>query len=432
MTARLRLVVISFLALFVCVPASGAGGANGDGELTFYPQAGILWRDLYPNNFVDLDPGQGVRDYACGTQTYDGHTGTDSDIRSFREMDIGVPVFAALDGRVISVQDGHFDRNFGPTGSRFDNHVVLEHGPGRFTIYGHLREGIELRRGDRVVAGRQIGWTASSGNSTWPHLHFTSQVASQIQEPFSGPCNDGPSGYSEQVPIPTEAYLRDLTLSTKPMSGQRDLPYDRAVRTGTFARGTRTFYARVELAAAFDPDPGILRLRVYRPSGNAVGGVTTAVRTVHGRGFWWFPLEVRLDRVARWRLVVDLDGNVLADVRFDVVAKTVQIRNRAPRAVSVELVSASPSPSRPVQCLVRTSLVTEDPDFEIVRYRYRWTVDGKLVRAVQSAALSDVLRKGLAGAGKRVRCSVTPSDGRLAGPTASAGSFQSAFALRRT
>ena len=92
------------------------------------PQAGILWRDLYPNNFVDLDPGPGVRDFACGTQTYDGHTGTDSDIRSFREMDIGVPVFAALDGRVISVQDGEFDRNHGRTAARFDNHVVLEHG----------------------------------------------------------------------------------------------------------------------------------------------------------------------------------------------------------------------------------------------------------------------------------------------------------------
>lgn len=302
--------------------------------------------------------------------------------------------------------------------SQFDNHVVLEHGPGRFTIYGHLRKGIELSRNDRVVAGQQIGWTASSGNSSWPHLHFTSQVASQVHEPFSGACNDGPSGYSEQVAIPTEAYLRDLALSTKPMSGQRDLPYDRAVRTGTFVRGTRLFYARVELAAAFAPDPGILRLRVYGPSGNSVGGVTTAVRTAHGRGFWWFPVGVRLNRIARWRLVVDLGGKVLADVPFDVVATKLQVRNRAPRPVSVELVPSTPSVSRPVQCLVRTSLVTEDPDFEIVRYRYRWTVDRKLVRAVQSAALSDVLRKGLAGAGKRVRCSVTPSDGRLSGPTA--------------
>jgi hypothetical protein len=64
--------------------------------------------------------------------------------------------------------------------------------------------------------------------------------------------------------------------------------------------------------------------------------------------------------------------------------------------------------------------VTEDPDYDIVRYRYRWTVDGKRVRSVQSAALSDVLRKGFAGSGKVVRCAVTPSDGRLVGPTATA------------
>jgi len=57
-----------------------------------------------------------VRDWACGSQSYDGHTGEDSTIRSFREVDIGVPVFAALDGKVISVQDGFYDREFGPNG----------------------------------------------------------------------------------------------------------------------------------------------------------------------------------------------------------------------------------------------------------------------------------------------------------------------------
>jgi hypothetical protein len=62
--------------------------------------------------------------------------------------------------------------------------------------------------------------------------------------------------------------------------------------------------------------------------------------------------------------------------------------------------------------------VREDPDYDIVRYRYRWTVGGKLIRAVQSAALSDVLRKGAAKAGQQVRCAVTPSDGRRFGPTA--------------
>jgi hypothetical protein len=71
-----------------------------------------------------------------------------------------------------------------------------------------------------------------------------------------------------------------------------------------------------------------------------------------------------------------------------------------------------------VQCRLGTSLVAEDPDYDIVRYRYRWTVGGKLVRAVRSAALSDVLRRGAARSGQDVRCSVTPTDGRLSGPTA--------------
>ena len=415
--ARRRLLLASLLALALATFASGAGGANGAGEFTFYPHAGILWRDLYPSNFVDLDPGPGVRDYACGTQTYDGHTGIDTNIRSFREMDIGVPVFAALDGRVISVQNGEFDRNHGPTNARFDNHVVVEHGTGRFTIYGHLRKGIKLRRNDRVVAGQQLGWTASSGNSSWPHLHFTSQVASEVAEPFAGPCNDGPSGWSEQVPIPAEAYAMDLALSAKPMRGKRDLPYDQAVRTGTFVRGTKVVYSRVEIGAIPPPGEGLLRIRFLRPNGAAAGEWTNTLRTQHAHGYWWFAHRVSLGTVGRWRIVVDLDEKTLADAPIDVVASPAAVRNRPPRAIAVSMRPTSPTLQNVVECRISTSLVTEDPDFDIVRYRYRWSVDGKLVRAVQSAALSDVLRRGVVQAGKTVRCTVTPSDGRLSGPT---------------
>ena len=38
-------------------------------------------RDCWIANHVDLDPGPGVRDYACGDLTYDGHKGTDFAIR---------------------------------------------------------------------------------------------------------------------------------------------------------------------------------------------------------------------------------------------------------------------------------------------------------------------------------------------------------------
>ncbi|HYI75949.1 MAG TPA: M23 family metallopeptidase [Gaiellaceae bacterium] len=419
MTVRHLLASLA-LGLVVVSSAPAAAGAGGAGEFAFYPQAGILWRDLYPTNFVDLDPGPDLRDYACGTQTYDGHTGTDTVVRSFREMDIGVPVFAALDGQVISVQDGAFDRNHGPTVTLFDNHVVLEHRPGRFTIYGHLREGIELRRGDRVVAGRQIGWTASSGNSSWPHLHFTSQVDGQVNEPFAGPCDEGASGWASQTAWPTEPYLKDLAVTAKQPTGRRDLPHDEAVRTGTFVAGTNLFYTRTEVGAADPARAGLLHVRIVRPDGTTAQSSTATMRTPHGHGYWWFRHQVRLSTVGRWRIVVEFDGKERADVPLTVVAASRQVRNRRPNAVRVELEPAEPTSKDVVQCRVSTSLVSEDPDFEIVRYRYRWTVGGKLVRAVRSAALSDVLKKGAAVSGKVVRCSVTPSDGKLSGRTSAA------------
>ena len=144
------------------------------------------------------------------------------------------------------------------------------------------------------------------------------------------------------------------------------------------------------------------------------------LQTAHGRGYWWFANRVTLGRLGRWRIVVDLDGRTLADAPIDVVARQSEVKNRPPNAISVSLRPEAPTAQDVVECRVSTSLVAEDPDFVIVRYRYRWFVDGKLVRAVQSAALTDVLRKGLARPGKSVRCAVTPSDGRLSGPTATA------------
>jgi hypothetical protein len=69
---------------------------------------------------------------------------------------------------------------------------------------------------------------------------------------------------------------------------------------------------------------------------------------------------------------------------------------------------------------VATSLVTEDPDYAIVRYRYRWTSGARVVRQVTSAALSDAIPNTAARAGETLTCTVTPSDGVLRGPSAQA------------
>ena len=121
---------------------------------TFFPLAGVLWQDLYITNFVYLDPADGaVEDFACSGQTYDTHTGEDTIIRSFREQAIGVPVFAALDGIVLSIQDGQKDTNTAVSALPWDNHVIVDVGNGQRTVYGHLRKGtITVKPGQRVRA----------------------------------------------------------------------------------------------------------------------------------------------------------------------------------------------------------------------------------------------------------------------------------------
>ena len=410
MSARALTGISLLLAL-----AGSAGAAGSPGPtLDFYPQAGILWQDLYPSNFVDLQAGAGVEDWACGAQTYDGHTGQDTIIRSFAEKTIGVPVFAALDGVVTAVQDGLPDESRGGANPGPDNHVELDSEGGFRTIYGHLRRNsITVRVGERVVQGQQIGLTASSGNSTWPHLHFTLLRGGDVIEPFAGTCRPGASLWLSQPPIPDEAYVRDVAVSARPMFGLSDLPFDEAVRTGTFVVGRRHVDVRIELGTVWRRERW--SLRVERPDGSAAwsreGAMSWPVIRGTTRARWG--MNPNLDAPGRWRILFALAGRTMVDAPLEVVATRAEVVNRAPNAVSADAVRY---PGGASQCFVRTSLVTEDPDYELVRYRYRWTVAGTVVRDVVSAGLSDVLSRGHGTAA----CSVTPSDGKLDGPEASA------------
>ena len=329
-----RLLAVSIaLALSVTGLAAGAGGANGEGEFTFFPQAGILWQDLYPNNFVDLDPGPGIRDYRCGTQTYDGHTGTDSDIRSFREMDIGVrcsPRWTAASSRS---QDGEYDRRYGPTA------VAVRQPRRRRARDGPVHDLRPSPQGDRAEAERPRRrraadrWTASSGNSSWPHLHFTSQVGGEIDEPFTGPCNEGPSGYTEQVSGSDRSRTSEISRSAARPSRECAIcrstwPCEpepscagRAPSTRASSSRLRSIPIRGCFACGSSGRPA-RRSVGRRPScGRPTGGATGRSRS-----------RSRLGKIGRWRLVVDLDGNVLADAPFDVVERRAQVQEPAAQA----------------------------------------------------------------------------------------------------
>jgi murein DD-endopeptidase MepM/ murein hydrolase activator NlpD len=58
-----------------------------------------------------------------------------------------------------------------PSSYGYGNHVIMVHGNGWVSVYGHLSR-FGAGNGDAVHAGRVIGYEGSSGNSTGPHLHF--------------------------------------------------------------------------------------------------------------------------------------------------------------------------------------------------------------------------------------------------------------------
>jgi murein DD-endopeptidase MepM/ murein hydrolase activator NlpD len=51
------------------------------------------------------------------------------------------------------------------------NTVIIDHGLGLFTFYGHFSS-LKVRRGDLVRKGTIIALAGSTGRSTGPHLHW--------------------------------------------------------------------------------------------------------------------------------------------------------------------------------------------------------------------------------------------------------------------
>lgn len=65
----------------------------------------------------------------------------------------------------------------------YGNLIEIDHGRGFATRYGHLSR-IQVKVGDRVVVGDQIGRMGSTGRSTGTHLHFEIRVDGSAIDPM--------------------------------------------------------------------------------------------------------------------------------------------------------------------------------------------------------------------------------------------------------
>ncbi len=98
-----------------------------------------------------------------------GHMGIDYRAGS------GTPIMAAGDARVAFMGwKGGYGRA-----------VILDHGRGYTTLYGHMSAFGSIKQGQRIAQGTMIGRVGSTGMSTGPHLHYEFRINGVHRNPLS-------------------------------------------------------------------------------------------------------------------------------------------------------------------------------------------------------------------------------------------------------
>ena len=115
----------------------------------------------------NLESGFGGRRNPFGGNSYEFHSGQDIDAA------VGDPVVAGASGKVTFVgwQNG------------YGQLVVIDHGGGLTTRYGHLSH-TDVAQGQTVERSQFIGRVGSTGRSTGPHLHYEIRINDEPVNPL--------------------------------------------------------------------------------------------------------------------------------------------------------------------------------------------------------------------------------------------------------
>jgi murein DD-endopeptidase MepM/ murein hydrolase activator NlpD len=115
----------------------------------------------------NLESGFGGRRNPFGGNSYEFHSGQDIDAA------MGDPVVAGASGKVT----------FAGWQNGYGQLVVIDHGGGLTTRYGHLSH-IDVAQGQTVERRQFIGRVGSTGRSTGPHLHYEIRINDEPVNPL--------------------------------------------------------------------------------------------------------------------------------------------------------------------------------------------------------------------------------------------------------
>jgi murein DD-endopeptidase MepM/ murein hydrolase activator NlpD len=88
----------------------------------------------------------------------------------------GTPIYAADAGVVEIAATGGWNSGYGNT-------ILINHGGGKETRYGHFYK-LLVKRGDKVERGQVIGLMGTTGKSTGSHLHFEVRINNKTYNPL--------------------------------------------------------------------------------------------------------------------------------------------------------------------------------------------------------------------------------------------------------
>ncbi|AIQ49664.1 membrane protein [Paenibacillus sp. FSL R7-0273] len=124
---------------------------------------------LMPVGSARISSGYGKRTHPVTGEVGKMHTGVDFAVPQ------GTSIHAAESGTVLVSE---WWSGYGYT-------VIIDHGGGVWTLYGHIREGgLRVSAGDQVSRGQVIAESGSTGRSTGPHLHFEVRVDGKTVNPM--------------------------------------------------------------------------------------------------------------------------------------------------------------------------------------------------------------------------------------------------------
>jgi murein DD-endopeptidase MepM/ murein hydrolase activator NlpD len=142
-----------------------------NGKAEYFTSDGRSLRRAFirmPIPYARISSGFGMRKHPILGRVR-GHMGIDYAASS------GTPIMAAGDARVSFVGwKGGYGRA-----------VILDHGHGYTTLYGHMSAFGKIKPGQRISQGTVIGRVGSTGLATGPHLHYEFRINGVHRNPLS-------------------------------------------------------------------------------------------------------------------------------------------------------------------------------------------------------------------------------------------------------